>query len=383
MSLIPPLSLYIHIPWCVQKCPYCDFNSHTANQKLPQLEYVKHLLNDLDADLSFFNERIKDRELTSIFIGGGTPSLFEPQYLNLLLEQIKLRLNFSADIEITMEANPNSAEVQKFLEYVNAGINRLSIGVQSFDANKLKVLGRIHTGDEAFQAGEFAKECLKQGLKSFNLDLMYGLPNQTINEALSDLQQAIEIQPTHLSWYQLTIEPNTVFFYKPPKLPEDDLLWQIFEQGKDFLQNNGFERYEISAYALKGYQCRHNLNYWQFGDYLAIGAGAFGKITLPNKEIWRFNKVKRPKKYLLGNYLNERNLVIKSELPFEFFMNTLRLMQDVKKEDFTNFTGLELDEIANYISQAKQKNFLTENNNYWQVTAQGRLYLNELLQIFL
>ena len=286
MLKLPPLSLYVHIPWCVQKCPYCDFNSHAQKGDIPEQDYIHHLLKDLQADLQRFKDSIQQRKLHSIFIGGGTPSLFSSESIAYLLKEIKTQIDFEDNIEITLEANPGTVEAERFKGYVSAGVTRISMGIQSFNDDKLQRLGRIHNAAEAKSAVNLAKV---SGLKSFNLDLMHGLPNQTLEEALDDLRQAIELSPPHLSWYQLTIEPNTMFAYRPPKLPDDDELWDIFEQGHRLLTAAGYQQYETSAYAKAGFQCKHNLNYWRFGDYLSIGCGAHGKLTFPNGEITRFS----------------------------------------------------------------------------------------------
>ena len=270
----PPLSLYIHIPWCVEKCPYCDFNSHALKEAIPEQDYVTALIEDLDADIEQFD--LSSRQLHSIFIGGGTPSLFSAQAIESLLKQVLSRFSHKPDIEITLEANPGTVEAEKFIGFFNAGVSRLSIGVQSFASDKLIKLGRIHDSNQAKEAAMLATQC---GVGSFNLDLMHGLPNQSIDNALDDLKTAISLNPTHISWYQLTIEPNTAFHSKPPKLPQDDVLWEIQDQGVKLLTEAGYIQYEISAYAKPGYQSQHNLNYWQFGDYLGIGCGAHGKIT--------------------------------------------------------------------------------------------------------
>ena len=302
MQKFPPLSLYVHIPWCVQKCPYCDFNSHAQKGAIPEQEYVQHLIADLEADLEKYQASIQNRPLHSIFIGGGTPSLFSAESIKLLLAEIQRRIPFSENIEITMEANPGTVEAERFKGYVDAGVTRISMGIQSFNDDKLQRLGRIHNAAEAKSAVSLAKV---SGLKSFNLDLMHGLPNQTLEEALDDLRQAIKLAPPHLSWYQLTIEPNTMFAYRPPTLPDDDELWDIFEQGHQLLTEAGYQQYETSAYSKPGFQCQHNLNYWRFGDYLAIGCGAHGKLTFSDGKILRFSKTKHPKGYLRGEYLYE------------------------------------------------------------------------------
>ena len=377
---LPPLSLYIHIPWCVQKCPYCDFNSHAQKGAIPEQEYVPHLLADLAADLSRYQESVQQHPLHSIFIGGGTPSLFSADTIAYLLQQIEQRIPFAPNIEITLEANPGTVEAERFLGYAQAGVNRISMGIQSFSDEKLQKLGRIHNAAEAKSAVGFARV---SSLRSFNLDLMHGLPNQTLNEALDDLRQAIELAPPHLSWYQLTIEPNTMFAYRPPKLPDDDELWDIFEQGHQLLTAAGYQQYETSAYAKPGFQCQHNLNYWRFGDYLAIGCGAHGKLSFPNGKILRYSKTKHPKGYMRGEYLYEERDVSTEDRPFEFFMNRFRLLEAVPKNEFEQFTGLPLSSVENTMAWAQDQKFITETDRTWQVTEHGKLFLNELLEGFL
>lgn len=380
MLKFPPLSLYIHIPWCVQKCPYCDFNSHAQKGEIPESDYLAHLLQDLQADLVRYHSSVQGRMLHSIFIGGGTPSLFSPQAIAQLLQGVQRQIPFSPNIEITLEANPGTVEAARFQGYVNAGVTRISMGIQSFNDDKLQRLGRIHDSREAKSAVELARV---SGLQSFNLDLMHGLPNQTLDEALDDLRQAIELAPPHLSWYQLTIEPNTMFAYRPPRLPDDDELWAIFEQGHQLLTAAGYQQYETSAYAKPGFQCQHNLNYWRFGDYLAIGCGAHGKITHPTGEIIRYSKTKHPKGYLRGEYLYEEKNVPQIDRPFEFFMNRFRLLEPVPKCDFTDYTGLPQSAVQNHIDFAVQQNYIVETPDFWQITEHGKLFLNELLELFL
>lgn len=380
MLKLPPLSLYIHIPWCVQKCPYCDFNSHAQKGEIPQQDYIHHLLQDLNADLVHFKDAIQYRKLHSIFIGGGTPSLFSAESISHLLNEIKTHVPFEEHIEITLEANPGTVEAARFQGYVKAGVTRISMGIQSFNDDKLQRLGRIHNAQEAKSAVNLAKV---SGLKSFNLDLMHGLPNQTLEDALDDLRQAIELEPPHLSWYQLTIEPNTMFAYRPPTLPDDDELWDIFEQGHQLLTAAGYQQYETSAYAKPGFQCQHNLNYWRFGDYLAIGCGAHGKLTFPNGEIRRFSKTKHPKGYLRGEYLYEEKKVSEIDRPFEFFMNRFRLLEAVPKAEFTAYTGLPESAVKNQIDFAIAQNYIVETAETWQTTEHGKLFLNELLELFL
>ena len=389
-SPLPPLSLYIHIPWCVQKCPYCDFNSHAQKSDIPEQDYINHLIADLEQDLSRFHHSVKNRSLHSIFIGGGTPSLFSAQGIAFLLSEIKHRIPFSPDIEITLEANPGTVEAERFLGYTQAGVNRISMGIQSFNDDKLRVLGRIHNALEATSAVDFARILRSQDkLDSFNLDLMHGLPNQTVEQALDDLRQAIELAPPHLSWYQLTIEPNTMFAYRPPTLPNDDELWDIFEQGHQLLTAAGYQQYETSAYAKPGFQCKHNLNYWRFGDYLAIGCGAHGKLSFADEnsaavnEIIRYSKTKHPRGYLRGEYLYEQKNVAKSDRTFEFFMNRFRLLEPVPKAEFEQLTGLSQSTVKSQMIFALKQGYITENPESWQITEHGKLFLNELLELFL
>ncbi|WP_226101819.1 radical SAM family heme chaperone HemW [Dickeya oryzae] len=376
MLNLPPLSLYIHIPWCVQKCPYCDFNSHALKGEVPHDDYVAHLLADLDADLPM----VSARPLHSIFIGGGTPSLLSAEAMQQLLDGVRARLSLVPDAEITMEANPGTVEADRFSGYQRAGVNRISIGVQSFSPDKLTRLGRIHGPQEAKRAAVLAAGL---GLRSFNLDLMHGLPEQSLDEALDDLRQAIALSPPHLSWYQLTIEPNTLFGSRPPVLPDDDALWDIFEQGHRLLSDAGYQQYETSAYAKPGYQCQHNLNYWRFGDYLGIGCGAHGKITFTDGEIVRTVKTRHPRGYMQGNYLQQRSEVALPDRPFEFFMNRFRLLEPAPRADFTAYTGLPESVIREQLDAALTQGYLTETEQHWQVTEHGKLFLNSLLERFL
>jgi oxygen-independent coproporphyrinogen-3 oxidase len=380
-----PLSLYIHIPWCVEKCPYCDFNSHAVKSAIPEQDYVAALIADLDADIERF--ALRERTLYSIFIGGGTPSLFSADSIKSIIKQTLSRLPHKNDIEITLEANPGTVEADKFIGFFNAGVNRLSIGVQSFSSDKLIKLGRIHDSGQAKTAAKLATE---SGVTSFNLDLMHGLPNQSVDDALDDLKTAISLSPNHISWYQLTIEPNTIFHSKPPKLPVDDILWDIQDQGVQLLNAAGYHQYEISAYAKPGYQCQHNLNYWQYGDYLGIGCGAHGKITdSQTQKIMRTIKVKHPKGYLDPNrdYLDQLSEVDETERPFEFMMNQLRLHSAFSIEQFQSSTGLNISSILPLLNIAVQRKLMAcqeiDNKEYWLVTQTGQRYLNDLLEIFL
>ena len=379
----PPLSLYIHIPWCVQKCPYCDFNSHAQKGLIPEAEYIQHLLADLSQDLTAYQAAIRHRKIHSIFIGGGTPSLFSAEGIAYLLKEVEKRIAFEPNIEITLEANPGTAEAARFLGYAEGGVTRISMGIQSFEPEKLLKLGRIHDSQEAIQAVKFAQDSAKSGLKSFNIDLMHGLPNQSVQQALADLETGIALNPPHLSWYQLTIEPNTMFYYRQPTLPDDDALWEIFEQGHQLLTRAGYEQYETSAYAKKGFQCQHNLNYWRFGDYLAIGCGAHGKITFPTGEIYRFSKTKHPKGYMRGEYRYHQEQIEFADRPFEFFMNRFRLLEAVPKSEFEAYTGLNETAVRPTMDWALTQNYITENASHWQITEHGKLFLNELLEAFL
>ena len=385
---LPPLSLYIHVPWCVRKCPYCDFNSHKAEAVLPEQAYVDALLQDLASELPL----VQGRKLHSIFIGGGTPSLLTPAAYQHLFAGLRDQLDFSCDgpdaIEITMEANPGTFEQERFDSFRGIGINRLSIGVQSFHDECLQALGRIHSSSEAIRAMAMAR---KAGFDNINLDLMHGLPHQNEQMAMADLQQAIELAPNHLSWYQLTIEPNTMFWNKPPMLPEDETLWSIQEQGVALLAEHGFRQYEISAYSQNGRQSQHNLNYWRFGDFIGIGAGAHGKLTnLQTGEITRNWKTRQPGAYLNAAQLIGKEkpfqagqqLLTKAELPLEFMMNALRLLDGVAAELYEQRTGLALDEIATTLEKVRSLELLTGDSARIQPTSQGSLFLNVLLEQF-
>lgn len=372
-----PLSLYIHIPWCIRKCPYCDFNSHKSPAILPELNYVEALLADLKTDLLRFDVR----EISSIFIGGGTPSLFSAEAYNTLFAALKQILPFAQDIEITMEANPGSVEQERFREYRQAGINRLSLGIQSFNPEHLKVLGRIHDEHQAHRAIESARNA---GFDNLNLDIMHGLPNQSIAEGIEDLRTALSYQPEHFSWYQLTIEPNTVFYKENPPLPSEDDAYFLEEQGLALLKETGFMRYEISAFAKPQRQARHNMNYWLFGDYFGIGAGAHGKLTDENG-IFRTRKQRQPKEYLDPgkSFLAEIETVAAKELIFEFMLNTTRLEQAIPLELFTQRTGLAVELLLPGLKMAEKKGLISLSATDWQVTPFGRRYTNNLQALFL
>ncbi len=377
----PPLSLYIHFPWCVQKCPYCDFNSHELKSGLNEQGYVNALISDLEQELPLF----WGRNITSIFMGGGTPSLFSPESIDQLISALRARLVFAPDIEITMEANPGTVELGKFSEFRSAGINRLSIGIQSFDDEKLKSLGRIHGRKEAIRAAEQAHDA---GFNSFNLDLMYGLPNQSLAQAIDDIETAMALEPKHLSHYQLTIEPNTFFHHQPPVTPDDDDLWEMQLACQQRLAKNNYTQYEISAYAKEGNQCQHNLNYWQFGDYLGIGAGAHGKLTnMAEQKITRSWKVKQPQDYI-GKASSEKRIsgekiLNRDDTGFEFMMNVLRLNHGFETELFQRHTGLPVSTIEKALKQAESKGWIDWELKRIKPTASGRQYLNNLLELFI
>lgn len=378
MLELPPLSLYIHIPWCVRKCPYCDFNSHRMPERLPEQEYIKALIGDLRQEL----DRVQGRKIHSIFIGGGTPSLFSANSVERILKEAQEHIGFEEDIEITLEANPGTAEQQKFADYKAAGVNRLSIGIQSFNNDHLKTLGRIHDGDQSRLAIEMAQ---RAGFNQVNIDLMHGLPNQSKFSAEKDLAIATNSGVTHISWYQLTLEPNTEFFSKPPPLPVEDQLADIQEQGQLCLQKAGFKQYEVSAFALGGDVSKHNINYWQFGDYLGIGAGAHGKISLPEEnKIIRANKTRQPDNYL--DSVDNPKTIIKpvddNQLPLEFMMNALRLRSGVPVDFFPKRTGLGTDVINNKIVDLKRKGLLEQDGANFQTSELGYRFLNSLLQNF-
>ncbi|QWD59265.1 radical SAM family heme chaperone HemW [Polynucleobacter sp. MWH-UH35A] len=384
LTALPPLALYIHFPWCEKKCPYCDFNSHqikdgVAKTGFDEERYIDALITDLETELP----HVWGRQVHSIFIGGGTPSLLSAEGMDRLLCAVRARVNLEPDAEITMEANPGSIEADKFLGFAKAGINRVSIGVQSFQDEQLKALGRIHNGEEAKRAVEIA---LKH-FKSVNLDLMYGLPYQTLEAAKADLETALSFKTPHLSFYNLTLEPNTYFANFPPKLPSDDEVDAIFEQNLDFLTKAGYKRYEVSAYAQKNQECKHNLNYWRFGDYIGIGAGAHGKISYPDR-ITRQVRERHPDTYMSaieskGNAVIEDREIPAKDLPFEFMLNALRLTDGVATNTFSERTGLPLSVISKSLDQASKKGLLVEDPSKLKATDQGLRYLNNLQELFL
>ena len=385
LTALPPLALYIHFPWCEKKCPYCDFNSHQIKEGVSkrsgfdEQRYIKALIADLETELP----NIWGRQVHSIFIGGGTPSLLSPEGVDQLLSAIRARVNLEPNAEITMEANPGSIEADKFAAFAKCGINRVSIGVQSFQDEQLKALGRIHNGAEAKRAIQIALE----NFTSVNLDLMYGLPNQTLQAAKADVETALSFKTPHLSFYNLTLEPNTYFASFPPKLPSEDEVDAIFEQNLDLLTKAGYKRYEVSAYAKKNQECKHNLNYWRFGDYIGIGAGAHGKISFPNK-ITRQVRERHPETYMSsmeskGSALIESRELDSEDLPFEFMLNALRLRDGVDTSTFSERTGLPLSIISKGLDEASKKGLLDENPSKLKATDQGLRYLNNLQEIFL
>jgi len=385
LTALPPLALYIHFPWCEKKCPYCDFNSHQVKEGtdlksgFDEERYINALITDLETELP----RIWGRQVHSIFIGGGTPSLLSAQGMDRLLSAIRARINLEPDAEITMEANPGSVETEKFAGFAKAGINRVSLGIQSFQDEQLKALGRIHNGAEAKRAIEIA---LKH-FKSVNLDLMYGLPMQTLEDAKRDIETALSFNTPHLSFYNLTLEPNTYFASFPPKLPKEEVIDAIFDQNLDLLTNAGYKRYEVSAYAKPGMECKHNLNYWRFGDYIGIGPGAHGKISFPDK-ITRQVRERHPETYMQnmetkGNALVESKEVPMNDLPFEFMLNALRLTDGVATNTFTERTGLPLNVISKGLDEASKKGLLDPDPLSLKATPLGLRYLNNVQEIFL
>ncbi|GMQ88236.1 MAG: radical SAM family heme chaperone HemW [Gammaproteobacteria bacterium] len=377
----PPLSLYIHFPWCVHKCPYCDFNSHAIRGEVPESAYVEALLKDLEQELP----AVWGRTMQTVFMGGGTPSVFSPQAIDQLLSGVRARLPLSPDAEITLEANPGTLEQEKFAGYRKAGVNRLSIGIQSLDDTHLKALERIHSAEQAIHAAAAAR---RAGFDDFNLDLMFGLPGQTTAQSCDDLLAAIELQPTHLSWYQLTLEPNTRFYAQPPLLPDNDRLWDMQHQGHSQLAAHGYTQYEVSAFAQAGRRCRHNLNYWRFGDYIGIGAGAHGKITDGGRGvIARRWKQRHPQTYLetagSEQCIDGQRHLTEAETVFEFALNRLRLRQGFELGEFEAGCGLQRRRILPILQQAASDGLLVLDESKVQHTDEGWRFLNDLLERFL
>jgi putative oxygen-independent coproporphyrinogen III oxidase len=383
---LPPLTLYVHMPWCVRKCPYCDFNSHAAPEVIPQQQYIDALLEDLAIDAG----AAQGRALVSIFFGGGTPSLFAPDEVGRFLEAARALVPFAPDVEVTLEANPGTVEHGRFGGYRDAGINRVSLGAQTFDADHLRTLGRIHGSGDIAKAVD---EVRSAGIENFNLDLMYGLPTQTLRQALADLEAALALEPAHMSHYQLTLEPGTAFYHRPPSLPDSDAIWQMQLDCQEKLAARGYEHYEVSAYARAGRRSRHNLNYWQFGDYIGVGAGAHGKLTwLASEErgrltIVRSARVKQPREFLrraAADRISDRFAVTTDDLPFEYMLNVLRLTDDFSEADFATRTGLAFGTIARAMVEAQGRRLVQPvGPGRWRVTELGQRFLNDLQALFL
>ena len=374
---LPPLGLYIHLPWCERKCPYCDFNSHET-EDVPEDHYIRTLLQDLRED----SPMIQGRAIETLFIGGGTPSLFSAEAIQKLMRGIAQLIPLAPTLEATMEANPGSADADKFYAFKDAGINRLSIGIQSFDNAQLQTLGRIHTSDQAYAAIDFARQA---GFDSFNLDLMHGLPAQTLLSAKTDLLAAIACKPSHLSWYQLTIEANTVFHKRPPQLPVEDELADIQKYGEQLLVDNGFAQYEVSAYSQEGFNCRHNSNYWSFGDYLGIGAGAHGKISFPDGRIKRYNKRRQPQEYMSVTsqaFVASTRTLHRDEIAGEFMMNALRLNDGFTLPQFASRTGLSYAQLEPQLELLCQRELLVRDRNAVRATDTGRRFLDSVIAEF-
>jgi putative oxygen-independent coproporphyrinogen III oxidase len=374
-----PLSLYIHIPWCIKKCPYCDFNSYATEGEIPEKTYIATLLRDLKQDL----ELVQGRSIKSIFFGGGTPSLFSPNGISEILEKISSHLHFEPNLEITLEANPGTLEHHAFKDYRQSGITRISLGAQSFQDDKLAQLGRIHTAAETKRAIE---SIVASNFNSFNIDLMYGLPNQTLKDALFDLKTACDFSPPHLSWYNLTIEPNTLFHHKKPPLPKEATVENIEKEGLNYLAAHNLTQYEISAFSKPDHPCQHNLNYWTFGDYLGIGAGAHAKITdLNTHTITRYWKTRYPKSYLEPDHilLGGKKIIPTSELPLEFMLNALRLCVEISFQQFESRTKIPIITIMPILTKAKTKGLLRVENQKIMTTDLGKRFLNDLLALFL
>ncbi|PCH63521.1 MAG: YggW family oxidoreductase [Gammaproteobacteria bacterium] len=377
----PPLALYIHLPWCVKKCPYCDFNSHGLKDELPEQQYVDALLTDLENELPL----VWGRQIVSIFLGGGTPSLFSAEAIDRLLAGVRARLPLRGDAEITMEANPGTVEQKRFAAYRKSGINRLSIGIQSFNDEHLQALGRIHDSAQAKCAIDTAKQA---GFERINLDLMYGLPNQSIEQALDDLNTVIDFAPEHISHYQLTLEPDTAFAKQPPELPDDDDRWLMQQQCQQRLAETGYKQYEVSAYARNKKHSRHNMNYWAYGDYLGIGAGAHGKITIgPEQRIERRSKLRNPLRYMAGaktkQFIDDKHDIDANNAAFEFMLNSMRIVDGIKIETFEQHTGLDPSIIQDKITLAQAQGLLENDRDTWRTTEHGRRFLNNLTELFL
>jgi putative oxygen-independent coproporphyrinogen III oxidase len=394
----PSLALYVHMPWCVRKCPYCDFNSHQLKSAAPDSSYIDALIRDFDLELP----RLQGRTIDTVFFGGGTPSLFQPEEFSRLLGALRQRITFADEVEVTLEANPGTIERGRFAGYRDAGINRVSLGAQTFAPRALEVLGRIHSADDTHRA---VAELRAAKLDNFNLDLMYALPQQTLEEALEDVRTACSLGPAHISYYQLTLEAGTVFHAQPPELPDEDAAWQIQTAGQRLLADAGYVQYEVSAYARSGKRCRHNLNYWLFGDYLGIGAGAHGKLSFALPQgILRTVKPKQPREYQEqvrragsgnggavdrgggtrdGGSIGENSLILPKDLPFEFMLNALRLNEGFTVREYRQRTGLEMTSVEGKLAEGEGRGLLTSHADTWRATELGRRFLNDLLLSFL
>ncbi|HME39772.1 MAG TPA: radical SAM family heme chaperone HemW [Steroidobacteraceae bacterium] len=376
------LALYVHMPWCVRKCPYCDFNSHQLKSAAPDASYIDALIRDFDLELP----RLTGRRIDTVFFGGGTPSLFQPEDFSRLLDALRQRIAFADGAEVTLEANPGTIERGRFSGYGQAGINRVSLGAQTFSPRALKELGRIHTADDTHRA---VAELRAASLDNFNLDLMYALPQQTLEEALEDVRIACELNPAHMSYYQLTLEPGTVFHARPPPLPDEDAAWRIQTAGQSLLADAGYVQYEVSAYAREGARCRHNLNYWLFGDYLGIGAGAHGKLSLGlPQRILRTVKPKQPREYQeqlrsAGPAFGESSFISPKDLPFEFMLNALRLNEGFTVRDYEQRTGLKMASAEARLAAGEERGLLASRGDGWRPTELGRRFLNDLQASFL
>ncbi|CAL4043678.1 Heme chaperone HemW [Buchnera aphidicola (Takecallis arundicolens)] len=378
MIFMPSLSLYIHIPWCIKICPYCDFNAYKLKKHDSKIHYIRHLLTDLNNH----KDIIKNRIIKTIFIGGGTPSLLDINLLKYLLNTVKKNISYNNNIEITIEINPETMTIEKILDYIQCGINRISLGIQTFNPILLKLLGRTHSIENTIH---LLYEIKKYTELNVNIDLMYGIPQQTLQHCLSDLEQAILINPNHISWYQLNIEKNTIFYYQKPQLPKESEIWKMYNQGNKLLIQANYKRYEISSYAKNNKTCLHNLNYWKFGDYLGIGCGAHSKITKKNGDIVRIIKKNRLYEYCNKNkmYISDNIIIPDQEKPGEYFMNVCRLFKPIKKTDFNLYTQLKLDYIKKKIKKAVLKKYLIETPEYWNITLKGRNFLNDLIMLFI
>ena len=380
MTHLPPLSLYIHTPWCEKKCPYCDFNSYAEKQALPEFQYVQALIADLNCDLPY----VGSREVMSVFVGGGTPSLLSAEAIASVLEKLRACVPLSVDAEITLEANPGSADAEKFVAFREAGVNRLSLGVQSLNNDMLHRLGRVHDAQQARAAFVVAR---RAGFDNINIDLMFALPQQSFEQGVADIEQVLALEPEHISYYQLTIEPNTLFYARPPELPDDELAWRLETHAQELLCNAGYTRYEVSSYARAGYRCKHNLNYWCFGDYLGVGCGAHAKLTVAGGGILRLEKHRHPNFYLNAYdtlaFCARRRHVTTDEVVFEFMLNALRLIDGFDKSVFKTRTGVDLQSVELRFVELEERGMIERDRDRVRTTALGMRFLNEVQSAFL